>query len=156
MLEWRGQMEVTDEFQDDDSTLTDDPEHYAKCLLYMGLNLEKQNDFRTAASCYSRALLIEPLDKDIWYFIHNNLGYCLVQIGDYRSAEKYCRAAIRINPQRQSGHCVRSVMPQIWLSGQDLMREQSTPFVSVVLSSVFDIIGPTVCMVVFHYTDGQR
>jgi len=116
------------------SSMTDDLELIARGLLYEGCALEKQNNFKGAVSCYSRALLIEPLDFKVWYFIHNNLGYSLIQIGDYGGAEKYCRAAIRINPGRhnayknlglslegqdQKGQAIEFLAAAAWICPQD-------------------------------------
>lgn len=47
---------------------------------------------------YKRALALEPQDRAAWYFVHNNLGFCLNQLHDYRTAEAYLREAIEIEP----------------------------------------------------------
>ncbi len=55
--------------------LEPDLEQKAACVLVMGANAEKQQDFGAAVRFYREALAMEPMRNDVWYFIHNNLGY---------------------------------------------------------------------------------
>ncbi len=41
---------------------------------------------------------------DVWYFLNNNLAYCLNAEGNHNKAETHCRAAIRINSKRHNAH----------------------------------------------------
>ena len=79
-------------------------ERKAACVLVMGANAEKQQNFEAAAQFYREALAMEPTHTDVWYFIHNNLGYSLNMLGQFGEGEKFCRAAIDINPARPNGH----------------------------------------------------
>lgn len=59
-------------------------EQKAACVLVMGAAAEKKQDFEAAVRFYREALAMEPICNDVWYFIHNNLGY---------SADK-CRSSL--------------------------------------------------------------
>ena len=80
--------------------LTDDCEQHAACILTMGQLMEQVEDFQAASRFYRRALSLEPASTQSWYFIHNNLGYCLNLEGRHAEAEPLCRAATRIDPGR--------------------------------------------------------
>jgi tetratricopeptide (TPR) repeat protein len=85
-------------------SITGDPERKAGCYLAMGQLMEQQNDFESAAAFYSQAYPLEPTTSRTWYFINNNLGYCLNQLGRHKEAEPYCRAAILIDPMRYNAY----------------------------------------------------
>jgi tetratricopeptide (TPR) repeat protein len=38
------------------------------------------------------------------YLLCNNLGYCLSQLGRFAEAERLCRAAIALDPERYNAH----------------------------------------------------
>ena len=78
----------------------DDPEEKARCYLTMGCIMEQIDDFSSAISYYSQALHLEPISDSTWYFIHNNIGFCLNHFGRCKEAEPYCRKAIEIDPGR--------------------------------------------------------
>src|SRR5216117_3276640 len=63
--------------------LADSAEKKATCYLAMGQSMEQMRDYASAIIFYSRALALEPVNNDTWYFINNNLGYCLNQVGRY-------------------------------------------------------------------------
>lgn len=84
--------------------MTDDPEEQASCWLALGQLMERIQDFEGAVDCYKQAYAMEPIASRTWYFINNNLGYSLIQIGRYEDAERYCRAAIEIDHARFNGH----------------------------------------------------
>jgi len=79
---------------------SDNPEEKARCYLAMGCIMEQIEDFSSAISYYSQALHLEPMSNSTWYFIHNNLGFCLNHFGRCKEAERYCRTAIEIDPGR--------------------------------------------------------
>jgi tetratricopeptide (TPR) repeat protein len=70
----------------------------------MGANAEKQQDFGAAVRFYREALAMEPMRNDVWYFIHNNLGFSLNTLGHFTEGEQYCRNAIEIDPTRCNAH----------------------------------------------------
>lgn len=84
--------------------LVDSPGDRAIYILAMGQMLERAGENQAALEAYSRAFEL-PLGHDIvWYYLHNNLGYCLNLFGRHREAEVHCRAAIEIDPKRFNAH----------------------------------------------------
>src|ERR1700731_2038675 len=81
-----------------------DLERKAGCALALGATMEQRNDFPAAIKYYREAMAMEPSRNDVWYFIHNNLGYSYNQVGQFEEGEKCCRSAIQINPCRPNGH----------------------------------------------------
>lgn len=76
----------------------------AGCILAMGQTMEQVGDFAAAVRYYWEAFAFEPTNTWTWYFINNNLGYSLNQLGNYAEGERFCRAAIGINPNRPNGY----------------------------------------------------
>jgi len=85
-------------------TLIDDPEKRATLLVSLGCLMERQEDFPAAIAYYREALPLEPARNMTWYFINNNLGYCLNIMGEHTEAERYCRAAIAIDAERHNAY----------------------------------------------------
>ena len=83
-------------------SLVDAPSAKAECLLNMGIVMEQSGQYQAALEAYLQAFALPQERNDIWYFLNNNLGYCLNQTGRYQEAEKYCRAAIDIEPRRHN------------------------------------------------------
>jgi len=79
---------------------TDDERAY--CLLTLGRLREQASDWPGAAKWYARAFWMQPGTDETWYFLHNNLGYCLNHLGEHQRAEAYCRRAIEIDPMRHN------------------------------------------------------
>lgn len=84
--------------------LLDAPDRKAECLLRMGIAMEHARDYEGAYRAYSRACELPQEANDTWYFLNNNCGYCLNQIGRHREAEKFCRAAVEIDRERHNGY----------------------------------------------------
>jgi tetratricopeptide (TPR) repeat protein len=84
--------------------LLDDPAESAACLLNMGQIREQTGDWRAALEVYSRAFELPKERNEIWYFLNNNLAYCLNLDRRYEEAEEHCRTAIRIDPGRHNAH----------------------------------------------------
>jgi tetratricopeptide (TPR) repeat protein len=82
----------------------EDRETTATILLALGQTAETAGDFELAARFYRHGLSVEPEDKFTQYFLHNNLGYSLNQLGQYPDGEQHCRAAIGINADRPNAH----------------------------------------------------
>jgi len=72
----------------------------AEAVLSLGRVLEGQDNLAAAAECYSWIMGQAEFPGETWYFLHNNLGYCLASISRYSDAEPHCRAAIAIDPGR--------------------------------------------------------
>lgn len=82
----------------------DDAEEAASILLNCGVFYENAHDFESAAESYRQGIRYEPSNADTAYFLNNNLGYSLVQLGRYAEAEPYCAAAISIQSGRHNAH----------------------------------------------------
>jgi tetratricopeptide (TPR) repeat protein len=80
-----------------------DGESKASCVLTMGQAMEQVHDYLAAVQYYKEALALEPTDTFTWYFINNNLGFSLNQLGQFAEGERYCRKAIEIDPGRPNG-----------------------------------------------------
>jgi len=78
----------------------DDVEQRAACVLAMGQLQEQVGDYAEAARFYRIAFDLTPASTTTWYWIHNNLGYSLNQLGRHEDAEIYLRSAIEIDPSR--------------------------------------------------------
>jgi tetratricopeptide (TPR) repeat protein len=81
-----------------------DPGWRAGHFLRLGQVKEYLGRFEEAADAYRRALMLEPTDRELWYFIHNNLGYSLVQLGRHEQAEPVLRDALNIDPDRANAY----------------------------------------------------
>lgn len=79
-------------------------EKTAYLKLSAGCYAEQVGDFHRAIIEYRSGLEHPTEDFDTMYLLNNNLGYSLIQIGEYIEAEKYCRAAISINRHRYNAH----------------------------------------------------
>jgi tetratricopeptide (TPR) repeat protein len=84
--------------------LVDSPDGKAECFLRMGDAMEHARDYEAAQNAYERAFDLPQERDETWYFLNNNRGYCLNQIGRHFEAEKYCRAAIEIDFERHNAH----------------------------------------------------
>ncbi len=80
------------------------PAEKAYCLLCMGIMKERVGEFAEALVTYLSAFDLTPERNDTWYFLNNNLGYCLNIFGRYDAAERRCRTAIEINPRRHNAY----------------------------------------------------
>jgi tetratricopeptide (TPR) repeat protein len=111
-----------------------DPGRKAAGFVRMGVLMEEIQDFTSAASYYRMALALEPMGSDIWYWIHNNLGFSLNQLEKYGEAEVFCRAAIGIDPGRHNAHKNLGVS----LAGQGKRLEAAKAFVTATLTNPAD------------------
>lgn len=107
------------------TALEPDVEEKAAYVLVMGGNAEKQGDFTAAVGFCREALAMEPMRQDVWYFIHNNLGYSLNMLGRFAEAEHFCGAAVEIDPARPNAHKNLGLA----LQGQNRWIEAATCFV---------------------------
>jgi len=84
--------------------LTGGDQTKALCFLEMGRAHEKKRDFRAAADAYRKGLALPPQWTETWYFLNNNLGFCLNQLGSFEEAEARCRTAIAFQPYMYNAH----------------------------------------------------
>jgi tetratricopeptide (TPR) repeat protein len=47
---------------------------------------------------------MEPCAQGTWYFIHNNLGFSLNQVGEHEAAVPYLEVAVEIDPARPNAY----------------------------------------------------
>lgn len=80
------------------------PKGAALHFFQLGQLGEKRDDFERAERFYRRALEVGPDDTEINYFIHNNLGFSLNELGRFAEAEPFLREAIRTNPHLPNAH----------------------------------------------------
>lgn len=80
--------------------LAEDREERARYVLATGRHHEQVDDYESAIVCYRTALGLTPEDAGTSYWIRNNLGHSLVQLGRYEEAEVYLRDAVDIDPRR--------------------------------------------------------
>ncbi|MGA2750336.1 MAG: tetratricopeptide repeat protein [Verrucomicrobiota bacterium] len=103
-----------------------DLEDKAKCLLSMGQTMEQAEDVAAAAGLYKEALALEPMHTWTWYFINNNLAYCLNTMSRFGEGEVYCRKAIEADPNRPNAYKNLGAA----LAGQGQYREAAHCFVA--------------------------
>ncbi len=80
----------------------DELETRARWWLELGLAMERRNRFEVAAHFYGEGAQLEPAHEDIAYWLFNNRGFSLNQVGSYDAAEADCRRAIEISPLRHN------------------------------------------------------
>ncbi len=115
-------------------SVTQDPERKAYLFLSAGQLSEQLRDFHAALSFYYQALSLEPTDKRTWYLVHNNIGFCLNQLGRHREAERYCRDAISIDAKRQHAHKNLGIA----LEGQGMVTAAAEAYITAVLTNPTD------------------
>lgn len=98
----------------------------AWCLLKMGCNHGQLGDFTAAIGFYRHGLRREPADSFTWYFLHNNLGFCLNTVGRFEEGEELCRQAIRIDPRIANAYKNLGLA----LKGQRRWREAARAFIT--------------------------
>ena len=84
---------------------TDDAQTRAAAYLRLGQLAEQDDQMQLAHQYYLEGLAIGPRDKGVAYLLHNNTGYCLNALGGRsEEAERYCRLAIEIDPDRYNAY----------------------------------------------------
>ncbi len=103
------------------------------CFRY-GQLMEQIGDFEKAVEYYQKAFALEPAGEDIWYFIHNNLGYSLNQLGRFPEGERFCRAAIKIQPVTHNAYKNLAIA----LEGQAKFVEAAENYIQATKHNVMD------------------
>jgi tetratricopeptide (TPR) repeat protein len=114
--------------------LSKDPSEKASYYLNLGAQMEGIQDYESAITFYSRARSLEPTNPFLWYFINNNLGYCLNQFGRFDEAEPCCRLAIKVDPSRHNAYKNLGVS----LEGQGQWAEAAKCYLQAVRANVAD------------------
>jgi tetratricopeptide (TPR) repeat protein len=81
-----------------------EPEQKAHCHLALGQIATDEQHIETALNHFTTALRFNPVKAKVGYVLHNNVSYCLNQLGRYRDAEQHCRMAIEIDARRASAY----------------------------------------------------
>jgi len=84
--------------------ISSNQEQLAECLLLLGVEYEKAEEYDAAAKLYRRGIECGSREDNTRYFLHNNLGFCLNLLGRHSEAESMCRAAIGIDPQKHNAY----------------------------------------------------
>lgn len=84
--------------------LATDIEDRATCLHHLGQLMEQQRNYAEAVKHYRTALSMEPSHSEVWYYINNNLGFCLNVLGRHQEALGHLRTAIGIDPTLPNAH----------------------------------------------------
>jgi tetratricopeptide (TPR) repeat protein len=106
-------------------TMTHDPGEKAHCCLNIGQLMEQLDNYEGAVEYYLQAYSLEPVNPVDWYLIHNNLGYSLNKLSRYSEAERYCRTAIQINPERYNAYKNLGIA----LEGQEKWLEAASNYI---------------------------
>jgi len=114
--------------------LSPDPEPLGNWYLALGVELEKSNDYDSAAEIYRKGIECGPKESDTRYFLHNNLGYCLNQLGKHAEADGFCRAAIEIEPWRYNAYKNLGVA----LQGLGTYPEAAVAFLQAAIAFPYD------------------
>jgi tetratricopeptide (TPR) repeat protein len=79
---------------------TVDPEQQAACYHWLGEMAEIRKQYDAALEHYVKGFALNPKNTFTAYFLNNNTGYCLSLQGKHAAAERMCRLAIEIDPER--------------------------------------------------------
>ena len=84
---------------------TDDAQTRAAAYLRLGQLAEQDDQMQLAHQYYLEGLALGTQEKGVAYLLHNNTGYCLNALGGRsEEAERYCRLAIEIDPDRYNAY----------------------------------------------------
>jgi Flp pilus assembly protein TadD len=80
------------------------PDDVARAHLVLGAFAENRHDWHDAIANYRQVTAQIPQDPEVRYYGHNNLGFCLIQLGRFDEAEPCCLAAIDVEPRRHNAY----------------------------------------------------
>jgi tetratricopeptide (TPR) repeat protein len=75
-------------------------EDRARVLLQIGIIMEQYEEFTLAAAYYRRGAELKPMNAEVFYYLHNNLGYSLNQLGRFADAEGHLKRAAAVDPEK--------------------------------------------------------
>jgi tetratricopeptide (TPR) repeat protein len=87
-----------------------------------------------AIEYYEKAHALGRRQSPQWYYVNNNLGYCLNTIGKYEDGEKYCRTAIEVNHDLPNAYKNLGIA----LQGQNRTREAAEAYVEALRVNAAD------------------
>jgi Flp pilus assembly protein TadD len=80
------------------------PDDVARAHLVLGALAEHRHDWHDAIAHYQQVAAQTPHDPEVCYYGHNNLGFCLIQLGRFDEAEPCCLAAIDVEPRHHNAY----------------------------------------------------
>jgi tetratricopeptide (TPR) repeat protein len=80
------------------------PHEYALYWAKKGGLMERDRNFSAAAEAYREGLEYDQDDPTLNFFLRNNLGYSLNQLGQFSEGESWCRKAIEFDRKRPNAH----------------------------------------------------
>jgi len=83
---------------------TKDLEQSAHCHLALGQIATDELRLDAALKHFSAALQAGPQKQKVTYVLHNNIAYCLNQLGRFVDGERHCRLAIETDWNRASAY----------------------------------------------------
>ena len=72
--------------------------------LLCGQMMEQVRDYESARDYYERGLAEPTNPAYTRYFLHNNLGFCLNELGRHKEAESHCHEAVEIAPKYHNAY----------------------------------------------------
>lgn len=84
-----GKVEIASQLVCELLSKVPDLENKAYLTMSLGQLAEKTKDFELAVRFYGEAVGMEPCQPFTWYYLHNNLGYSLIQLGRFAEGETY-------------------------------------------------------------------
>jgi tetratricopeptide (TPR) repeat protein len=97
-------VEIAGHYFKNAAAIANSPATKAECYLGLGRLCEQMNRYEDTVQYYSHALELLQETSETWYFLNNNLGYSLIQLGRNEEAELYCHRAIAIDPSRYNAY----------------------------------------------------
>jgi tetratricopeptide (TPR) repeat protein len=110
------------------------PEQSAHCHLALGQIATDEQRLDVALKHFATALELAPDKQKIAYVLHNNMGYCLNQLGRFVEGERHCRMAIEIEWTRASAYRNLGVS----LQGQGMLVEGAWALVEAIKAESSD------------------
>jgi tetratricopeptide (TPR) repeat protein len=109
-------------------------ENRAYLIMSLGQQAEMTKDFDLAVRFYMQGGSMEPCAQFTWYYLHNNLGYSLNQLGRFEEGELYCRRAIEITAKPPNAYKNRGLA----LQGQGEYAEAARCFITATQANASD------------------
>jgi tetratricopeptide (TPR) repeat protein len=75
-----------------------------EALFILGQTLERTQDWESAIGFFEAAKECGTTSDTYAYFIENNIGYCLNQLGRFTEAQGFLRSAIIVDPERANAY----------------------------------------------------
>lgn len=110
------------------------PDECAEWLWARGCLAEDARNFRKAALFYQIGIKLHPQSSRNRYWLLNNLGFSLNQLGRHEAAEKVCRQAIHENP----GFSNAWKNLGLSLKGQERFHEAAWQFLAAIRVQPYD------------------